>query len=31
PEDISKVAIFLASDESSWLTGERITASGGFR
>ncbi|HVY06429.1 MAG TPA: glucose 1-dehydrogenase [Burkholderiales bacterium] len=31
PEDISKVAVFLASDESNWLTGERITASGGFR
>ncbi|MEO8157142.1 MAG: glucose 1-dehydrogenase [Betaproteobacteria bacterium] len=31
PEDIAKVAVFLASDESGWLTGERITASGGFR
>jgi 3-oxoacyl-[acyl-carrier protein] reductase len=30
PEDISKVAVFLASDESSWMTGERIVASGGF-
>ena len=30
PEDISKVAVFLASDDSSWLTGERIAASGGF-
>jgi len=31
PEDIAKVAVFLASDESSWLTGERISASGGHR
>jgi 3-oxoacyl-[acyl-carrier protein] reductase len=31
PEDISRVAVFLASDDSRWLTGERITASGGFR
>ncbi len=31
PEDIAKVAVFLASDASEWLTGERITASGGFR
>jgi len=31
PEDIAQVALFLASDESSWLTGERITASGGWR
>jgi 3-oxoacyl-[acyl-carrier protein] reductase len=31
PDDIAKVAVFLASDESSWLTGERVTASGGWR
>jgi 3-oxoacyl-[acyl-carrier protein] reductase len=31
PDDIARVALFLASDESSWLTGERITASGGQR
>lgn len=30
PEDISRVAVFLAPDDSGWLTGERITASGGF-
>jgi 3-oxoacyl-[acyl-carrier protein] reductase len=30
PEDIAKVAVFLASDESGWITGERLTASGGF-
>ncbi len=31
PEDISRVAVFLASDGARWLTGERITGSGGFR
>jgi 3-oxoacyl-[acyl-carrier protein] reductase len=31
PEDIARVAVFLASNDSAWLTGERITASGGFR
>jgi 3-oxoacyl-[acyl-carrier protein] reductase len=31
PDDIAKVAVFLASDDSAWLTGERITASGGLR
>lgn len=31
PDDIARVALFLASDESSWVTGERITASGGQR
>lgn len=30
PDDIAKVAVFLASDDSAWLTGERISASGGF-
>ncbi len=30
PDDIARVAVFLASDDSGWLTGERITASGGF-
>jgi 3-oxoacyl-[acyl-carrier protein] reductase len=30
PDDIARVAVFLASDDSSWLTGERITASGGL-
>ena len=29
PEDIARVALFLASDDSGWVTGERITASGG--
>jgi len=31
PDDIAKVAVFLASDDSAWLTGERISASGGLR
>ncbi len=31
PDDIAKVAVFLASDQSSWITGERLTVSGGFR
>lgn len=31
PEDVAKVAVFLASGDSSWLTGERISASGGHR
>ncbi|WP_343688677.1 glucose 1-dehydrogenase [Chitinophaga sp.] len=30
PEDIAKVAVFLASDDSAWMTGELITASGGI-
>jgi len=29
PEDIASVAVFLASDDSGWLTGETLTASGG--
>ncbi len=31
PDDIARVAVFLASDDSAWLTGERLTASGGLR
>lgn len=30
PDDIARVAVFLASEDSGWLTGERITASGGY-
>jgi len=30
PDDIARVAVFLASEDSGWLTGERIVASGGF-
>jgi 3-oxoacyl-[acyl-carrier protein] reductase len=31
PADIAKVVVFLASDDSGWLTGEIILASGGLR
>ncbi|RFZ85713.1 SDR family oxidoreductase [Mucilaginibacter terrenus] len=31
PNDIAPVAVFLASDDSRWLTGEVIIASGGVR
>ena len=31
PQDIAKVAVFLASDDAAWLTGEKIIASGGMR
>jgi 3-oxoacyl-[acyl-carrier protein] reductase len=31
PDDIASVAVFLASDDSAWLTGEQLTASGGLR
>jgi len=30
-DDIAPIAVFLASDDSAWLTGEQITASGGLR
>ncbi|HEV3057755.1 MAG TPA: glucose 1-dehydrogenase [Vicinamibacterales bacterium] len=31
PEDIARVAVFLASDDAGWLTGEFIFANGGNR
>ncbi len=31
PNDIAPIAVFLASDESGWLTGETLIASGGIR
>ena len=31
PEDIGRVAVFLASADSAWLTGQRIAVSGGLR
>jgi 3-oxoacyl-[acyl-carrier protein] reductase len=31
PSDIAPVAVYLASDDSGWLTGERLQASGGMR
>lgn len=31
PEDIAAIAVFLASNDSAWLTGEKLIASGGMR
>lgn len=31
PNDIATIAVFLASQDSAWLTGEQILASGGMR
>ncbi|HEX7803834.1 MAG TPA: glucose 1-dehydrogenase [Pseudoxanthomonas sp.] len=31
PSDIASIAVFLASDDSYWLTGEQLFASGGMR
>jgi 3-oxoacyl-[acyl-carrier protein] reductase len=31
PEDIAPIAVFLASQDSGWLTGETLVASGGLR
>jgi 3-oxoacyl-[acyl-carrier protein] reductase len=31
PGDIAPVAVFLASDDSAWLTGEQLLATGGIR
>ena len=30
PDDIAKVAVFLASDDAGWITGEKISVSGGI-
>jgi 3-oxoacyl-[acyl-carrier protein] reductase len=30
PEDIARVAVFLASDDAAWITGEQISVSGGM-
>jgi 3-oxoacyl-[acyl-carrier protein] reductase len=30
PDDVARVAVFLASDDAAWLTGERLAASGGY-
>jgi 3-oxoacyl-[acyl-carrier protein] reductase len=30
-EDIAPVAVFLASDDSAWLTGEQLLVGGGLR
>jgi 3-oxoacyl-[acyl-carrier protein] reductase len=31
PSDIADIAVFLASDDARWLTGEKLVASGGLR
>ena len=31
PDDIGKIATFLASEDSGWMTGETLLAGGGFR
>jgi 3-oxoacyl-[acyl-carrier protein] reductase len=31
PSDIAPIAVFLASDDSAWLTGEQLLATGGIR
>jgi 3-oxoacyl-[acyl-carrier protein] reductase len=31
PDDIARIAVFLASDAAAWVTGERLAASGGYR
>jgi len=31
PEDIASAAVFFASGDSSWITGERLLVAGGFR
>jgi 3-oxoacyl-[acyl-carrier protein] reductase len=31
PDDIASIAVFLASDESHWLSGEQLLAGGGLR
>ena len=31
PQDIADIAVFLASDDARWLTGETLVASGGLR
>ena len=30
PEDIAKVVLFLASEESGWITGQTLRANGGY-
>ena len=30
PEDIAKAAVFIASDDAAWITGEQISVSGGM-
>jgi len=30
PEDVAQLAVFLASDDTAWITGQKICVSGGF-
>jgi 3-oxoacyl-[acyl-carrier protein] reductase len=30
PDDVAKAAVFLASDDAAWVTGEQISVSGGM-
>jgi 3-oxoacyl-[acyl-carrier protein] reductase len=30
PEDVAKFAVFLASDDAAWITGEKVSVSGGI-
>jgi 3-oxoacyl-[acyl-carrier protein] reductase len=30
-DDIARIAVFLGSQDSAWLTGELLTAFGGYR
>ncbi len=30
PEDVARLAVFLASDDTAWITGQKICVSGGF-
>jgi 3-oxoacyl-[acyl-carrier protein] reductase len=30
PDDIAKIAVFLASNDAGWITGHKISASGGW-
>jgi 3-oxoacyl-[acyl-carrier protein] reductase len=30
PEEVAKVAVFLATSEASWVTGQNIELAGGF-
>jgi 3-oxoacyl-[acyl-carrier protein] reductase len=31
PDDVASIAVFLASDDARWMTGEHVVASGGMR
>jgi 3-oxoacyl-[acyl-carrier protein] reductase len=31
PDDVAKVAVFLASDDSGWITGQTLPTAGGYR